>query len=223
MSKISVFSSASHSAWEISDALRALKVSHTIDPDDKTKKVRLINMKREQPRLVHIAGGVATLRSQATNFIVGSYGMLSTTNIPRLAGQDLTEALKAALQSDVLTQVVVSHMSPVDYINHVAKPSLLNKILTEVQGIQPYTLRKQTQTLIVDYFNSRVAERTLMRHLSKTLRLERLKPIIAEGGNLRAAVELLKTTDVETVALQTGVPTFDMQYFLNAGKPKAKK
>jgi hypothetical protein len=220
---VSVFSSATFSMWDISDALRSLKVSHTIDPDEKTWKAKFVNMKREQPRSVHIAAGVATLRSESINFIVSSYGMLSTTNIPPLSGPDLISAIRTALLSDQTTCVQVQHMSPVDYINHVAKPSLLNKLLTEVQHIQPYALRKQTQALIVEYFNSRVSERVINTFLSKTLRLERLKPLIADGKPLRAAVEMLKNMDAETVALQTGVPSFDIQYFHNAGKPKVKK
>jgi len=222
--ELSVFSSSIFSVWDISDGLRRLKVSHTIDPETKGQKVLNVNLKRAQPRSVHITTSVAALRPGSINFIVGSYGMLSQTNIPQLIGPDLATALKTALLSHQTTKIKVSTMSPVDYINHVAKPSLLNKILTELQGIQPYNpLRKQTQALIIAYFNGRVAERTVMTFLSKTLRLERLKPLIVEGKTLRDAVEMMKTMDAETIALQTGVPAFDIQYFHNAGKPKPEK
>lgn len=223
--ELRVWSSSAYSTWDISDVLRKLRVTHTIDPDEKTKSCLLVNMKRDQPRAVHISTSVQTLRPEAVNFIVAAYGMLSMTNIPALNGPDLMTAVRASLVSDIVTLVNVRTMSPVDYINYVAKPSLLNKILTELQGIQPYNpLRQDTKAIIVQYFNGRVSEKAIMTFLSKTLRLERMKPLIKEGRDLRAAVELVsKGGDAEVISLQTGVPAFDIQYFFSAGKPKVKK
>lgn len=221
----SVFSSTVFSAFDLSETLRSLKVTHTIDSPTKGVKARRVNMKQPQPRDVHICYTLKGLRPRAINFIVGSHGMLSMTNVPALSGPDLVTALMTALLSEAETRIEVSHMSPVDYINHVAKPSLLNKILTAVQHVSPYTFRKEVQAMIVDYFNSRCSERTLLRFLARNMKLEaKLTPIIKDGHELRRAVQLLKEGgDPEVVSMQTGVPAFDMQYFLNAGKPKVKK
>lgn len=221
---ITVWGSSVHSAWEVSDALRALKVTHTVDPQDKTSKVRRINMKRPQPKLVHVTSSLKGLRPNSVNFIVGSHSMLMQTNIPSLRGGiELDDAIRWALTTEHQVSVQSHAMSVVDFINHVAKPSLLNKIETEIHRIQPYALRKEVRALMLDFFNSRASDRAVSLFLSKSLRFEHLKSIILSGTDLKAAVARKKLgEDAELIAAETGVPAFDIMYLFNAGNPKIK-
>jgi hypothetical protein len=224
--KIAIWSSSAYSEWDISDALASLRVTHTLDPRDKTKPTRTIDMGQPQPRQVHVTHTLKTVKPHAVNFIVASYGALSVTNIPSLpfsASAGLNEALKIALMSPQLTGVKVSKLTPVDYINTIAKPSLLNKIQTELLRIQPYSLRKEAVAHVLGYFNSRISRRTMMSFLNTNLRLDKLKEVVLMGDELKAAVAMLATHDAETIQSMTGVPSFDIMYLSSAGKGKAKK
>lgn len=224
--KVAVWGSVAHSEWDISDALRELRVSHTVDPRDKTKACQIVSVGYPQPKHVHVTTTLKTMMPQAVNFIVASYGALGDTNIPNLpftSARGLGEALKVALLSAQTTSIRVTKLSPVDYINQIAKPSLLNKIQTEILRIQPYALRKEVQAMMLDYFNSRIAKKTIISFLNRSLRLERLRDTILLGDDLRAAVALLSQMDAEAVQGQTGVPSFDIMYLLSAGNPKVKK
>lgn len=224
--KIAIWASSAYSEWDISDTLRGLCVTHTVDPRDQTKACKLVNMRMDQPKEVHITTCLKTVRPQAVNFIVASYGELAATNIPILPfvnSNTLEESLKTALLSDTQVVMKVQKFSSVDYINYVAKPSLLNKIQTELLRIQPYSLRVEARDAVLAYFNSRMSKRTVVSFLNKNLRLERLKDAILLGDDLKAAVALLvELSDVEVVATRTGVPAFDIMYLTNAGKLKAK-
>lgn len=213
---IAVWSSPVYSRWELSDGLRQLRVTHTIDPEDKMCRARRINMKRSQPREVHIAGSISGLRPNAINFIVASYGLLSHTNIPSIQGTDLDQALRLALLSDRVTKVKVLKLGPVDFMNLIAKPSLLNEIQTEIHRIQPYSLRKETNSMVIRYFNSKIGKRQLVQFLNRSLKLDRLKQAVLKGDNLRAAVAQLPSMDAETIALQMDVPAFDIVYLSKA-------
>lgn len=224
--KIAVWGSVAHSEWDISDALRELHVSHTVDPRDKTKACQIVNVGYPQPKHVHVTTTLKTVMPQAVNFIVASYGALSDTNIPNLPfarERGLEDALKIALRSLQTTSVKVTKLTHVDYINQIAKPSLLNKIQTEILRIQPYSLRKEVQALTLDYFNSKIAKKTIMSFLNRSLRLEKLRNVINLGDDLRAAVSLLSNMDAEAIQIQTGVPSFDIMYLYSAGHPKVKK
>lgn len=214
-----------HSPWELSDALRRLRVTHTLDPIDKGAKTKRINLKRSQPLPVHVTTRLDKLRVGAVNFIVTSHSQLSGTNIPPLyrVRETLEEDLKAALTSARLVSLEMVAVSVVDYINMVAKPSLLNKIETQILSITPYALRKEAKVMVLDFFNGRASDRALSQFMSRSLRLEQLKSIVLQGKNLRAAVARKKAGgDAELIGAEMGVPAFDIMYLFNAGNPKPK-
>jgi hypothetical protein len=106
----------------------------------------------------------------------------------------------------------------------VAKPSLLNFIQTEMYKINPYALRKQTQAMILQFFNSQVATTTMIRFLQRSLKQDTLIPLIYQGVPLREAVARLKNETIEDVAKTSGYSTFELLYLskVRKDKPKAK-
>lgn len=214
--KYVAFCTSAYSPLEISISLRRLNVSHTRSINGESRK---INRKLSQPMPVHVSDYVTDLRPKTVNFIVAAKAELSLTNYVDLStlkdrGSDLDSLLAYALTNLRWVVPSVQILSPMDYVNQVAKPSLLNKIQTEVYKIQPYALRKQTQALILDYLNSRVSDRQIKQAMSNNLKLELILPMVLEAKSLRDAVARLKIgkETVEEVALATGHPTFELLY-----------
>lgn len=204
-----IYGTSKHSPLQISHALSALRVSHTLTVNRET---RIVNKKRPQPRAVHVTDELAGYRKGAVNFIVASLAELGMTNYMPLAYQDLTDALKCALLSDSTINPKITKLSELDYVNLVAKPSLLNKIQTEIYKIQPYALRKQTQQTVLDYLNSRVSKKGLRDALSNNLKHETLLPLVLSAESLRNAVARLDKETPEEIAADTGHPTFELLY-----------
>lgn len=231
--QIAVWGTFTWSPWELSDGLRRLKVTHTVDPQTKGEKVRRLNMKHDQPLPVHLTTTLKGLRTGAVNFIATSYSNLSGTNIPLMpkpSGQawdgvaELDLALRHCLTSSRLTSLELASLSVVDFIHMVAKPSLLNKIETEILRIQPYSLRKEVKAMVLNYFNSRCSQAQVSKFLAKSLKFDLLRSFILSGSALRDAISRHKAgEDAEAISATTGVPAFDILYMRAAGNPKPKK
>lgn len=214
-----VFATPVYSAWEISDALSQLRVSHSILVK-KTTPPLVRNLSRPQPKWVHVSASVYDLRRGSVNFITASYAELSLTNYPRFPeSMDLDAGLRHMLQNPVLTAPSVTKMRPIDYVNQVSKPSLLNNIQTQVYKIQPYSLRKETQAMILDFFGSKISKKTMVYALRRSFKTAGLIPLMEQGLALRDAVARLKSESVEAVAQDTGIPTFDLLYLSKVRKP----
>lgn len=210
-----IYGTARHSTWELSNILRSLRVSHTVTTTKKTVKV---NLGHPQPRHVHVTDELEGYRKGAVNFIVSSLAQLQTTNYFPLDANNLTQAVKAALLSKETLTPEVAHLSAMDYVNMVAKPSLLNKIQTEIYRITPYALRKQTQQIVLDYLNSRLSKKGVKNKLSSNLKLEGVLELVLSADSLRDAVARLSSETVEQVAADTGHPTFELLYLSKTRK-----
>lgn len=216
-SERSVYCTAWYSPLEISHTLAKLSVTHTLNVD---RELRLIDRKKAQPLAVHVTQDIKDTR-KAVNFIVASAAELELTNyLPLPLDLSLKEAIKGALLEAKKIVPHVSRRSSMDYVNLVAKPSLLNKIQTEVYRIQPYPLRKQTQLIVLDYFNSKISVRRLKSILSDNLKHETLLPLLISATSLRDAVARLKSETVEEVSASSGHPTFELLYLSKERKAK---
>ena len=210
--KYRIWGSPYHSSVELSYALSNLNVSHTITSG---KKTVVVNKGKVQPLAVHVTPNLRDYREGAVNFIVASAAELSMTNYPLIGYRDdLVAAVKAALTKSHLSAIVpvIKEISHIDYVNQIAKPSLLNKIQTQIHRIQPYALRKQTQQLVLSYLKSNISETQIKRALSDNLKHEELLPLVLSASPLRAAAARLATEPVEKVAAETGFPTFELLY-----------
>ncbi len=204
-----VYGTSLYSVLDISETLKELKVSHWV----KTKKYHA------PPRgAVLVTDGVDLWERPFTNFIVSSAAELSLTNFPRLAGVGLKEDVAAALKQGRATRPQVRVLTHEDYVNWLAKPSVLNLIQTEMYRIQPYSLRKRTQQLILDFFNSRISPRALTRELQSNLKQEGLIPLINQAMYIRDAIARLDKEELGHVSETAGVPTFELLYLTRAGK-----
>lgn len=205
----------SYSSWEVSNALSGLNVSHTVRISS-TLAHEKINLGFPQPRAVHVTDRVKDLVVGSVNFISGSYAELSSTNIPRFPepGQyELPTALKMMLESTRGSFILrVNSLSALDYVAMVSRPSLLNSIQTLIYKIQPYSLRKDVQDLVLRYFTGQISKTSTKNFLKNSLRTTGLIPLIEGGDALRDAVMRAKHEDVEVVAAETGIAVFDLTY-----------
>jgi hypothetical protein len=176
-------------------------------------------MGRSQPRWVHIGADPRDLRKGSVNFIVASHAELSRTNYPLLTSAD-PESVCSALLSATMVVPTIKVMKAMDFVNEVSKPSVLNGIQTHVYKIQPYSLRKEVQGLIIGYFQSKVSKQTMTRSLQRSFKTEPLIPLLLAAANIRDAVAMLKGSDVDTVSQLTGVQTFELLYL---SKDRIKK
>jgi hypothetical protein len=215
-SKYIVFCTSSYSPLEISISLRRLNISHSRNIGGAVKRV---DRKRDQPLSVHVTDILTDFKPNTVNFIVAAKAELGLTNFVDVAtvsnGEgDLDRLLVRALTNPKLIVPKIKVLTPMDYVHQVAKPSLLNKIQTEIHKIQPYALRKQAQALVLDFLNNRISDRQLKQAMSDNLKLEILLPKVLEASSLRDAVKRLKAgkETVEEVAISTGHPTFELLY-----------
>jgi hypothetical protein len=165
--------------------------------------------------------------------MASSFSQLAETNIPLmrrpdqvLEGSELEFMLKECLTSTRLVSLETATTSVVDFIHMVAKPSLLNKIETEIHRISPYPFRKEVKKTILDYFNGRIGISVVSKLLRKSLKLDALHGFMWSNDAmlLKQGVEAVaQGQDPEAVGLRLNVPTFDILYLRNAGNPKPKK
>lgn len=221
---VPVFGTARYSPFELSVTLKDLRVSHTYkvraSVPNRVCVEKMVNCGYPQPHWVHVTDSLDFLKEGAVNFISAAFSELALTNIPSLSVLSLEKAIKDALANDAKQSVLpqVEELSPMDYVNIVAKPSLLNCIQTTVYKINPYALRKEIQEMILNFLNSRVSIAQMKNTLKGNLKLEQLIPMIMEALPLRDAVARLKTESLEAVSLDTGFPTFELLYISKVRK-----
>ncbi len=212
-----IWATADQSLWQISNTLRALNVSHTIESSERAGKLRTVALGHKQPRQVHLTTRPVFVTG-AINFISMPFALLADSNYPQMPSGDLKPVLMHCLMNAVRIEPEIKNMKAADYVMALARPSILNKIQTEVYRIQPYDLRKQVQSLIIKFFNGVISLRTMNQFLDRSIKTERLKPLINEGVPLRDAVLMMKHRTAEDIAAETGVQAFDLNYLTKSLK-----
>jgi len=213
----SVYGTSTHSLFELSDALVELGITHTITEG---RHVCTKGPGNKQRKPVYLFNRVNCWRPESVNFIVASVSELSLTNFARLRGASAKEDVEEALTEGKLLVPKVNSLGDADYINCLAKPSLLNKIQTEVYRIQPYSLRKSVQALVLDFFNSRLSVKAMQAALQDNLKCDTLRQLLVEALYIRDAVTRLDKEDLNFVSVDTSVPTFELLYLSKLRKKK---
>lgn len=189
------------SSFEISEELTKLKVPHTARIEN-----RFVAVPGERALQAHLTDNPKRLKRGVVNFVVASYAELSLTNYPMLV------TVKNALAQDSGIDPVVVRMTAMDYVAAISKPSVITKIQTAIYKIQPYSLRKSTQNLVLGFFNSQVSDRELAKVLGRSYKTMPVLELVKEGSKLREAVQELKTKTPEQVEAETGIPAFELRY-----------
>ena len=189
------------SSFELSDKLASLMVPHTVRVGSSFAVV-----KGDRSVVAYITDNPKKLKRDVVNFVVASYAELSFTNYPTLV------SVKGALRSKDEIKPIVKSMTAMDYVAVISKPSVITKIQTAIYRIQPYSLRKSTQALVLQFFNSQTSWRTLTTVLGRSYKTMPVLELVKEGARLRDAVQELKTKTPETVEAETGIPAFELRY-----------
>jgi hypothetical protein len=224
--KVCIYATSRYSLYEISVALRSLKVSHTIDPEAKHRPVKVVDLGYEQPLPVRLSPRVSGYCETGVNFISASVAELKDTNFTPFHSGSLAASLRAMLvEQHKITPTILSRDAN-SYVDSLAKPSMLNHLQTEVYKIQPYALRKEVQALVLEYFNSKISIKSAKQQLQRSMKTERFVKIFQDMLPLRLAVAELKTKPVELVEKETGFSAFELLYLTKAKivkEPKSSK
>lgn len=212
-----VWATSRYSLWDLSLALRTLNVTHTVE-SEYSRKIKRVNMRKPQPMAVHLTYKLDGFQSDAVNFISAAVGALVDTNFKSFPSPDLESSLKQILTTSVPIVPAIIKRDAANYVENLAKPSLLNTLQTEVNRIQPYDLRKKVQAKALDFFNSRISIRDMVLFLESSMKTERLLPLFRAGVPLRKAVAMLKISTVAEVESATGFSSFELLYLTKAGK-----
>lgn len=211
------------SVWELSNALSNLQVSHSFRVTNLTDPT-VVNRGKPQPMWVHVTPNIADVQEGSVNFISAAYAVIGMSNIPTFPDPDqynLELALKVMLESRrPPTKISVNEPRALDYVAMVSKPSLLNEIQTLIYKIQPYSLRKETQAMVLRFFQGKISRNAIVYFLRKSFKTAELISPIERGSTLREAVAASKVESVEAVAKRTGISTFDLIYL---GKERVAK
>ncbi len=208
-----VYGTSTYSLYEISSALRKLRVSHSIVNGAKRMEV---NLNKPQPKQVLLLENPAKVDPTAVNFIVASAAQLSLTTCSRLRGLPIVDAVKDALLRDELAPFEVNTWTAMDYVTSIAKPSKLNFIQTELLRIQPYSLRKEASAMMLKFFRGTASARAVSQTMRKSSKLTKLWELIQDYSELRDAVARLSNETPEQVSTSTGIPTFELLYISRA-------
>lgn len=208
--QLHIWATPFYAPMEISDALSRLRISHSIGT--RTKR-RVVSKGYAQPKLVHVGTTLDSLVLEAVNFITAPASQIELTNYPMFPSITLEDALKVMLTSPRKIQPKVTKLTEVDYVDMVAKPSLLSKIQSAILRIQPYDLRKECNAMVLAYLNHEVGERKLKPYLNKSYKFEALKDLLGLAGDLREGTRLIQAGgDSQVVADSLGLPAFDLNY-----------
>jgi hypothetical protein len=134
----------------------------------------------------------------------------------------IEEAVLDALHQKETTVVSFKKPSAVYYIEAIASPSKLNHIQTEILKIQPYSLRKEAQALMLDFFNSKVSIADAKTAVKRSSKLTRVWVLMKTNFELREAVARLKKETPEEISADTGLSTFDI-LFISKERKKEKQ
>lgn len=230
-----------HSPYDISTVLSGLGVGHTIMWREglATKSKTIEAQKEGQKSWPIIVDSVRLLpllklHGRYIAYVTDARAALSLSNIDNsmwAGSTDNSQFLKAIKQSlkvrvrDVpkwsLTRREPSLM---EYVNKAVKPSQLNDFQTLVCKINPYTLRKEIQTLFIGYLASSVKGSVLKAKLNSSYRLAPLLDLMKaeRTQELRKAVAQVKAgADLEVVCTETDFESFEIMYILKASAARS--
>jgi hypothetical protein len=208
---------------QISEALRALNLSHTLEGG--TRRLTYDGLCKEQPvwpvvvdhvRNIHRVSG-----ERLVLFVTDCRALLATTNLstflwPDNRGPSLQASIKSALVSAHRVNsdwsLVSKEPTTLEFVNSATKPSFLNLIQTQIYRVTPYALRKEVQQVIIAYLAGIESYTVMHRKLKSSLKLQTLYELLhlQKAKDLREAV--LMGGDVEEVAKSTGFAPFELRY-----------
>jgi hypothetical protein len=218
-----------YSTIQVSECLRDLRLSHTIEGGLKHTVYTIDGLCKEQPVwpiVVDSVKAISRLRTKMSHtvlFVCDSRAALATSNLsaalwpeqrsPNFSA-DLKLALTTARNRTEGWSLVNNEPTTLDYVNSATTPSFVNKCQDAIYKITPYALRKEVQQLLIAYLAGTASYTALNKRLKTSLKLQTLSDLMhtPKAKELRDAVALLSKSSVEEVAKKTGFQTFELLY-----------
>lgn len=229
-----------HSPYDISTVLSGIGVGHTIMwREGLTTKSKTIksngSTQKAWPIIVDSVRLLPLLKlhGRYIAYVTDARAALSLSNINNSMWDETTDvpfakAIKQSLKVKVRDvpdwSLTRREPSLMEYVNKAVKPSQLNDFQTLVCKINPYTLRKEIQTMFIGYLASVVKGSTLKAKLNSSYRLAPLLELMKaeRTQELRKAVAQVKSgTDLEKVCLETDFESFEIMYILKASAARS--
>lgn len=209
--KCEAYGTSMFSLAEISDALRYLNVEHVLRLKASCSAELKVPGKGTSYSRVVLTDDLTRVQANAVNFISASIAELSLTNAARLQALQIEDAVAEALKRGSVIEFTYKELTAIDYVDMIAKPSKLNAIQTELLRVQPYSLRKEANKAIIEYFRGG-SLKAMQQVMNKSSKLSRLAFHVKSNTELRGAVMRLKNESAEHVSADTGIPSFELLY-----------
>lgn len=226
---LSAYGLPDYSPIQVSDCLRSLRMSHTLEGGVKHAVCTVDGLCKEQPVWPIVVDKVKALPKLRTRtersvlFVCDAGSALATTNISNVLWpeqrsinilEDIKKALIAAHQCSTEWLLINNEPTTLDYVKSASNPSFVNGCQDALYRITPYTLRKEVQQLMISYLAGTASYTALNRKLKTSLKLQTLSDLLhsAKAKELREAVGMLSRTSVEEVAKKTGFQSFELLY-----------
>lgn len=187
---------------ELTYALTEMRKRHHIEcsrpnikAGDPNTKIRVINhVKLAQPKRL--------------NLILETRAFFELSNIKVMP-------LELAVKADFHIKPEVYKVDLLDYVDIVAKPSVLGEVLTATYKVNPYDVRKESVRAITLYIAGVKSKAATKKSLTLSLSQRPLLDLLESTDIYREAFSRLKNESVEEVALEYGLPEFDLNYLVS--------
>ena len=227
-----------YSSLQISEILRDLNVSHTLEGGLRHLTRQVYGSGIEQPAWPIVVDRVRAIPKIQTNidrqilFICDCRAALLNTNTyrdlwPENRGSDIVVKFQNVLTRAVRATgwtLAISEPTTMEYVESATKPSYLNLAQSLLYKITPYSLRKEVQQLMVSYLAGIASYTALHKRLKSSLKLQALHELLSlpKAKELREAVLLLNMYSAEEVAKKTGFETFEILYLYSSSQKTMK-
>ena len=207
MSKITphyIWAVPDKSLWVLSNELRALNVTHSVQEG---KKKKIVDCKKQQPTWVHVTNKMKFM--DGINFIVMAYSHIAyETNFPVGIGslQDMLMFPQKIIPE--ITEPTVSSL-----IEEISLPSILTELQT-VKYRTPVEYRKSDYKHIIDFLNGRINAKTA----NTLIKSGEMKSLIKKAVNVRNAVAYSNKFSPEEASEKFKVDIFDINFLTRSNK-----
>jgi len=131
-----------------------------------------------------------------------------------------TELQTLLLQEDKEPfKLELRELSALDYVKIASKPSVLSELQSAWCKVNPYSLRKKVQEVIVLYLCADLSKTTMRRTLEFTIHGKLIEDLLAKDGQtLKSAVSMARLKSVDEAATHYDIDPFDINYLLSSRK-----
>ena len=204
------------SILQLSEILKSLRLTHLVYRSHSGESnLGLKERVGEGKAPILVADGLSSIRKKKGLIIVSApLAELQSTNIPKLAGEDLVSEIEEAMEMEDI-ELKIKPPSIMHYVNTAVKPSFLMGVQTTLYQIPNPAVRKAAQTAVIQFLDTSLGLAALCKMLKSNLTTEPLIPLVNSPTSLalrEAVARYRKGEDILQIEAETKFMSFDILY-----------